>query len=112
MRNFWPSTFCPLLIVLLFGCKGFDEQLMLNKANRLHDQGKLQEAIAIYNRLLVMDPDNKVHPDNALVAYELGMAYLDAGNRQKALEQVNLLRRLKRADLAQILDEAMKRQDL
>ena len=93
-------------------CEGFDDQLILNKAGRLHDSGKFNEAIRLYNLVINKDPDNKTLPDKALARYELGMAYLDVGKQAKAVEQVEVLRKWKRNDLATSLyAETQKNRD-
>lgn len=103
--------FMMLGIVGLLGCQGFDEQLMLNQANRAHDSGDFAKAIRIYEKLLERDPDNKVYPDNALIYYELGVAYLDAKDRVSALKQVEALRRLGANDFVKVLEGLLKASD-
>ncbi len=100
------------LLLGLLGCKGFDEQLILNQANRCHDSGNFQEAIRLYTLLIERDPENKVHPDKGLVRYEMGMAYLDSGNRAKAQEQVEALQKMSYQDLAKALSEEMIKQEM
>ncbi len=94
-------------IVILLGCQGFDEQLMLNEANRAHDSGNFERAIEIYEKLLARDPENKVYPDNALIHYELGVAYLDAKDRMSALRQIEALRRLGANEFVKVLEGLM-----
>lgn len=94
-----------LCIIGIASCSGFDDQLMYNDAQRYHNKKDFKTAIMIYEKLLQKDPHNKVHPDNAIISYDLGVAYLDYGNRRKALEQVQYLKSLKRDDLASQLEK-------
>ena len=95
------------ICLALSACSGFEEQLIYNDAQRAHNKKKFDLAIQLYQKLLDDDPDNKIHPDNANIRYDLGVAYIDIGERQKAQHQVKELRRLKRADLAEQLEKLM-----
>lgn len=101
----------PVLSLLLSGifflssCSGFDGQLMYNDAQRAHNKKDFKTAIMIYEKLLEKDPQNKINPDNGIIRYDLGVAYLDSGNRMKAFEQVDRLKDLKRNDLAKELEK-------
>jgi tetratricopeptide (TPR) repeat protein len=109
------NGFLCLLVFLSFflsSCQGFDEQLLYNKASRLHNEGKFEEAIAIYEKLLRDDPADKINPDNGIIAYDLGVAYIDSGNTPGAFRQYSYLKKLKRPDLASALDRLIKRAQL
>lgn len=102
-----------LVIFILGGChKGFDKQLIYNRASRLHDEGKIEQAIVVYKRLLAEDPQNQTLPNNANIHYDLGMAYLDDNNLTKAREQIVILKKLGRDDLAKELQGAMTDLDI
>jgi len=99
-----------LIIFLSFfslSCEGFGEQLMYNKAERLHDEGKIKEAIKIYKKLLDGDPNNKIHPDNANVMYDLSAAYIDIGERRKASDLMKKLEKMGRRDLANMVKKLL-----
>ena len=89
-----------VMTIALVSCEGFDEQLMYNRAERLHNDKKFEEAIEIYQQLLDMDPENKVHPDNANVMYDMGVAYVDMNKQSKASKLLPELKKLDREDLA------------
>lgn len=96
-----------LTIFSLTACHGFNEQLLYNKASEYHNKGQFDKAIEIYKKLLAGDPDDKVVPDNAIMHYDLGMAYLDKGERGLAQKQVEVLKKLNRDDLAGELHNMM-----
>ena len=75
--------------------------------NRAHDAGNFTRAIGLYQKLLARDPENKIPPDNALIHYELGVAYLDAQDRVSALKQIEALRRLNADDFVKVLEGLM-----
>ena len=100
-----------LAAVSLLSCSGFEGQLMYNEAQRAHNQKNFQKAIMIYEKLLKDDPKNKIHPDNEIIRYDLGVAYLDSGNRRKALEQIKYLKSLKRNDLVGQLEKLAQMSD-
>jgi len=100
------------LVVTGWACQGFDEQLRYNQANRYHDEGRFAQAIEIYQSLLASDPENKKHPNKNMVRYDLGMAYLDEGKRQKAHEQAVILRKARRDDLATLIEQEMVKRDM
>ncbi len=115
MKRRWIIKGLALALALVLGslgCKGFDEQLILNQAERCHDSGNFEEAIRLYTLLIERDPENKVHPDKGFVRYELGMAYLDSGNRPKAKEQIETLKKMSYKDLAEALSQEMLKQGM
>ena len=97
------------LVVMFFltSCNGFDEQLNYNEAQRAHNKRDFDKAIRLYQQLLEGDPQNKVHPDNAIIHYDLGVAYLDIGEREKARRQADALKRMNREDLAEQLSKLL-----
>jgi len=100
-----------LVLVLILGigaCSGFEEQLIYNDAQRAHNRKDFKTAIRLYTQLLEADPHNKIHPDNAIIRYDLGVAYIDIGDRPKAQQQVTALKKLKRKDLAEELEKLLK----
>jgi len=99
-----------MLIVGTFlwtGCSGFEEQLIYNDAQRAHNKKDFKTAIRLYSKLLEDDPHDKIHPDNAILRYDLGVAYIDSGQRRKAMEQVQALKKLKQKDLAKQLEKLL-----
>jgi len=108
------STIVCIVVLSLFlcSCRGFEEQLMYNKAQRLHDDGKIKEAIVIYEKLLKMDPKDQVIPENAIVMYDLAVAYIDIGNRRKAVDLVKKLKRKRRGDLAREVEKLLHVDDI
>ena len=109
-----PARFCnisKLFIILCFpllvSCQGFGEQILYNRADDAHRKGDYETAIRIYKKLLAEDPQDKVIPNNALIHYDLGIAYIDSGNRQKVPKQIDILKKLGREDLANELKKAL-----
>lgn len=97
---------------LLVSCEGFDEQLLYNKAGRLHDKGQVKEAIRIYKKLLESDIHDRINPDNAILMYDLGVAYIDIGERRKTADLVVQLQQMQREDLADELQKLLKVSDM
>ena len=93
--------------LILCSCKGFEEQLIYNKAQKLHDSGKVSEAIIIYEKLLKSDPENKIDPGNAIVMYDLAVAYIDTGKRRKAKDLAEKLKKMRRGDLAREVEKLL-----
>ena len=96
-----------LLIMAGTACSGFKEQLIYNYAQRAHNKKEFKTAIRLYKQLLDSDPHDKVHPPNAIIRYDLGVAYIDSGNRVKAAAQVKKLKKMKRSDLAKQLEKLL-----
>ena len=78
---------------------------MYNEAQRAHNKKDFKTAIAIYEKLLRDDPENKIHPDNCIIGYDLGVAYLDSGDRIKAVGQIKYLKSLHCSGLAKQLEK-------
>jgi tetratricopeptide (TPR) repeat protein len=87
-------------------CEGFGEQILYNKADTAHRNGEYETAIRIYKKLLADDPQDKKVPNNALLHYDLGIAYIDIGNRKKVPKQIEILKKMGREDLAKELKRA------
>lgn len=102
-----PARFCNISILviilcypLLVSCQGFGEQMLYNRADDAHKKGDYETAIRIYKKLLADDPQDKVIPDNALIHYDLGVAYIDSGERKKVPKQIEILKKFGREELA------------
>lgn len=78
------------------------QKMLYNRARNLHDHGKIDKAITVYLRVLEKDGDNSA------VHYDLGVAYADKGDTEKAREQVVILRKLDRSDLADVLNTIIR----
>jgi len=110
MKTFIKSYFFLLITVLMIAglsCEGFNEQISYNEAIRAHNKKDFDTAIRLYKKLLADDPHNRIHPDNAIIHYDLGVAYLDMKNRREAQKQIEALKKLKRSDLAKELKKLM-----
>ena len=59
-------------------------------------------------KLLDDDPDNKIQPDNGIVHYDLGVAYVDVCDILKARTQVKALKKLNKKYLALQLEKKIK----
>ena len=82
-------------------CEGFDSDVLYKYAGREHDKGNFKRAIMIYEKVL------KTDSDNAIVVYDLGVAYIDVRNWAAAKKQLYRLRELGRKDLAQQLSRLL-----
>jgi Flp pilus assembly protein TadD len=87
------------LILLMFmisscSCQGFDSEILYKYAERLHNEGRFEKAIQVYKRIVKDDPKN------AIVQYDLGVAYVDLGDLENAEKQAQVLLKLEREDLA------------
>ncbi|MCB9770967.1 MAG: tetratricopeptide repeat protein [Candidatus Omnitrophica bacterium] len=103
-RQLWSIVVLAIgLGVSTIACEGNLAQKMLyNRARNLHDHGKIDKAIVVYLRVLEKDGDNSA------VHYDLGVAYADKGDTEKAREQIVILRKLDRADLADVLNTVVR----
>lgn len=92
-----------LCFFLFSSCQGFDSEILYKYAQRLHDQGNYKKAISYYEKCVKLDPEN------AIIHYDLGVAYVDYQQYDKARQQIRTLTKLKRDDLAEELTKVLKR---
>lgn len=94
---------CLVLTLSSCSCEGFDSEVLYKYASRQHDEGRYEKAIPIYRKILQGDPKN------ANVLYDLGTAYVNIGEMEKAEEQRQKLEKLGRKDLAIELGKVIRR---
>jgi tetratricopeptide (TPR) repeat protein len=82
--------------------KSMTQKVMYNRARNLHDHGKLEQAIEVYQKVLEFDGDNTE------VYYDLGVAYADHHDVNNAKKQAAILRKLGRRDLAEVLETVIR----
>jgi len=105
--KFGMVIFSFLLVLTINACSGFEEQLIYNDAQRAHNKKDFETAIRLYCQLLDEDPQDKIHPDNAIIRYDLGVAYIDSKQCSKAKDQIRILKKNKENDLAKELEKLM-----
>jgi len=75
--------------------------MMLMQANTAYNQGQYDQAIDLYKKLVVENPNNPEYH------YQLGLAYFSKGEKFQAQQKANRLRKLGRTDLAESLDQLL-----
>ncbi len=90
-------------VFFLFSSDTVENFYMTQKASKLHNNGRYEEAIAVYERLLELDPDNgNTH-------WNMAVAYLQNGDKESAREEVAILRKMHEHDLVTMLEDLIAR---
>jgi len=71
------------------------------QANTAYNQGKYAQAIELYKKLVDENPDNPEYH------YQLGLSYFSKGEKFRAQQKANRLRKLGRTDLAESLEQLL-----
>ena len=102
-RFFLVFTAIFFLIPFLYGCNNAKIYWLTEKAKEAHDDGNNQKAIELYKKVIELEPNN---PNNY---WELGIAYLDSGEEEKANEVIAQLRKLGHDDYADKMEELIRK---
>jgi len=90
--------------------KQLNQRVLYQKASTAHDEQNFDKAISLYREFLASEPNN------ALVNYDLGVAYTQKKDFSRAEAQIGKLKKLGRADLAdqllQVMEKARHREQM
>jgi len=95
-------TLCLVLALSSISCQKIEATLLSNKADRLHNAGKLDEAIKVYQRIIEIDP-------NPINHWDLGVAYLDKGDTENARRQIEKIKEHGDDKLAEQLETLLQK---
>ena len=90
----------------LLSCDQFMADVLYQKGSKAHDTGDFKKAIELYKKSV------ELNPIEAIVHYDLGVAYIDAKDVPNMYVQIDKLKALGREDLSDELEKSYKRSKL
>jgi len=81
--------------------KNFWAEVLYKQADRTRQTENFERVIEILDKVTALNPEH------ALAHYDLGVACIDAGKKDRAVRQIAVLHKLKRSDLAGQLEKLL-----
>ena len=91
-----------ILLQFFCGCDQVKSYLWSRQAQEAHSEGEYQKAIDLYKKLIELEPSDPGH------YWDLGIAYFDSGNEEKAREQIGKLRKIGQEEYAKRMEEVFR----